>query len=90
MGRVSDWVSLADLPASLARVQGVAKYVLSIDATGGVAACEIPDSSGNEELDRIACSALMSRARFTPAIDSTGQPVASVYAGTITFGGKGY
>ena len=51
---------------------------LTVDATGAPVRCEVTMSDGNRALDRVACDMLLRRARFTPARDAAGAPVAAV------------
>ena len=51
---------------------------LTVDATGAPVRCEVTLSDGSRTLDRVACDFLMRRARFIPARDATGAPVAAV------------
>lgn len=52
---------------------------LTITAHGLVSDCSIISSSGNVDLDTAACSAMRSRARFTPAKDAAGKPTEGRY-----------
>ncbi len=51
---------------------------LTIDTAGVPVRCDVTQSDGSRALDRVACEFLMRRARFTPARDSDGVPVAAV------------
>lgn len=51
---------------------------LTVDRTGQPVRCEVTLSDGSRALDRVACDFLMRRARFTPARDDTGAPIAAV------------
>jgi protein TonB len=42
---------------------------------GRVSACDITSSSGSRTLDNASCQILRSRALFTPARDSSGNPI---------------
>jgi len=77
----ADWVTTADYPQLAWREgrQGVTAVSLHVGVDGRVTQCEITGSSGHEDLDIAACTALEQRARFTPALDARGRPVASVY-----------
>ena len=65
------------------REQGDVHFVLDVDAAGTVTACRIERSSGYSRLDEASCSMLMRRARFTPAVDDDGKPVASSYRNVV-------
>lgn len=52
--------------------QGSVTVVLQVGANGRVAGCSVASSSGSRALDSTTCRILTSRARFTPAQDSSG------------------
>lgn len=66
----------SDYPlAALARKeQGSVTVRLTVGAMGRVGACDIASSSGSRTLDNASCQILQSRALFTPARDSSGNP----------------
>jgi protein TonB len=72
-------ISAADYPPSaLAQgEQGRVEFTLDIAANGRVEGCTITRSSGSAALDSATCRLLRSRARFTPAVTSTGMPAAA-------------
>lgn len=76
-----------DYPASAIRAgeQGIVRYRLDIGPNGRVTSCTITASSGSAALDSTTCRLLRSRARFTPARDSSGQPVNDTADGAITW-----
>lgn len=65
-----------DYPASAqaAGAEGTAQASLTIGADGRVSGCNITRSTGNGALDAATCSILRRRAKFSPAIDSNGNP----------------
>lgn len=65
-----------DYPESArdAGVEGTAVAQLTIGTDGRVEGCSIVQSTGNSALDSATCRVLRSRARFTPARDSNGNP----------------
>lgn len=68
-----------DYPLSEARQrhEGTVGVLLSIDASGRVAKCDVTNSSGYAGLDNATCVLMMRRGRFNPARDPSGAPVAS-------------
>ena len=54
--------------------QGSVTVRLTIGVMGRVRACDITSSSGSRTLDNASCQILQSRALFTPAHDSSGNP----------------
>ena len=54
--------------------QGSVTVRLTVGTNGRVSNCDVSSSSGSRTLDRATCRILQSRARFTPARDSNGNP----------------
>ena len=69
--------------AKQAQQQGTSAVELSIGTDGRVSGCNITSSSGSSALDTAACNVLKRRARFTPAIDSSGRPTTDSYSQRI-------
>ncbi|QNM82657.1 TonB family protein [Sphingomonas sabuli] len=65
-----------DYPEGAARdnEQGSVTVRLTVATTGRVSDCAVSSSSGSRSLDTATCRVLRSRARFTPARDSSGNP----------------
>jgi protein TonB len=80
-------VTQDDYPASALREEaaGTTATRLSVGADGRVTACDITGSSGNASLDQAACRNLQRRARFEPALDRDGNPVASSFPKRIVW-----
>ena len=57
--------------------EGDAQYLLLVDEKGKVAGCQVLLASGVPVLDAMGCVVIQTRARFTPARDSSGRPVRS-------------
>ena len=79
------WVSSEDYPTAALRneIEGVTRFVLAIDPYGIVENCRISVSSGSSELDAATCNLITARARFKPARDNRGKPVASTWASSV-------
>lgn len=71
-----------DYPSSALRneEQGVVVAQWTIGADGIVRDCRITLSSGYSSLDHATCQSILKRARYTPAIDKDGKPIASINA----------
>lgn len=65
--------------------QGTVSVSLSIGTNGRVTGCRTTSSSGSRTLDSATCRILTSRARFTPARDSSGNPTTGTFAQRITW-----
>ena len=76
-----------DYPASALRSSesGATGFRLDVGANGRVTNCTVTSSSGSSALDSTTCRLLRSRARFTPATDSTGAPTADTHTGRIVW-----
>lgn len=85
IGDQATWITYGDYPASavLAGISGTTAVRLDVNAEGRVVGCTVTTSSGNGELDTTACERLAERARFSPARDAQGRPIASVFAKRI-------
>lgn len=79
------WVTASDYPAADLRQEhtGVTRFRLDIGIDGRVSQCTVTGSSGHPGLDAAACARLAQRARFDPAIDSTGARLAGTYASSV-------
>jgi periplasmic protein TonB len=82
---LANLISDEDYPAAAraAGEQGFVDFNLDIGANGRVTACTVTRSSGSAALDLTTCRLMRSRARFTPAVDSNGTPVADRISGKI-------
>lgn len=75
--RVS-WIVIDDYPAAALRheAQGLVMVILEIGVDGRVSDCRITFSSQSPTLDAATCRLFRSRARYRPARDSNGDPIA--------------
>lgn len=79
------WVSSYDYPlmAMLLDEKGRSTFRANVDAAGRVSACTIIKSSGFSRLDELTCKLVTRRARFNPAMDADGKPVAGTYTQAV-------
>lgn len=84
---LNSYFSVDDYPAEALRqnAQGTTGFSLTIGPNGRVSNCQVTSSSGSAVLDAAACRILMSRARYTPARDSNGNPIAGHDFGRVTW-----
>jgi TonB family protein len=84
---LQSYLTMADYPASaLAQgEQGRPRFRLIVGVDGRVVNCVITASSGSSALDNTTCRLLRSRARFTPARDSQGNPATGEYPGEVSW-----
>lgn len=87
IGNPGKWVSSSDYPAHLVAqgIEGLIQFRLSIDATGKVSNCAIQQSTRPAEFDKKVCQIMMQRARFDPALDASGRPIASYWRSSFRF-----
>lgn len=73
-----DLVRPDDYPASAIAMhaEGWVDFRLVVGPDGRVASCTVTASSGSRALDSATCRIMRSRGRFTPAMDSHGNPAA--------------
>ena len=83
--RAEALISISDYPASASRMgaEGRVTFILDVGADGRVHGCSITRSSGSAVLDATTCRLMRSRARFTPAVDSNGQPAAGRFSDEV-------
>lgn len=82
-----NWVNAYDYPTNMLR-QGqpaVVQFRVDIDDKGEVTGCHIQKTTRPKEFDDAVCKSLMKRARFLPALDAEGQPIASYWRSTVRF-----
>lgn len=84
---LNSYFSTDDYPAAAIRseAQGTTSFRLTIGTSGRVENCQVTGSSGNSALDAATCRILRSRARYTPARDSNGNPTSGTDTGRVTW-----
>ncbi|WP_022686754.1 energy transducer TonB [Sphingomonas phyllosphaerae] len=84
-GDRNQWITTDDYPPSALRgeEQGVVGIALRIAADGRIDSCTVTASSGHVALDQATCRLYQRRARFTPARDDAGTPVAGTFTDRV-------
>ena len=84
-GNRNDWISTDDYPPSALRAEeeGVVGISMRIGTDGRVESCTVTAPSGHASLDQATCRLYQRRARFTPARDDAGTPVAATFTDRI-------
>lgn len=84
-GTTQSYVSPDDYPAAAlgTGAHGIVRFILTIGPDGRVIGCNITKSSGSSVLDAATCNIMHRRARYTPAVDSTGNPTVGTIAQQI-------
>ena len=89
-----DWITIADYPEKEAKGdRSATDYVLQIDQTGAVTSCHAsdgleisPDPAGiYSEFPKLTCRILQQRAKFVPAVDSSGNASSGTYSGRVVW-----
>lgn len=81
------WIVSSDYPLDMlsAGQPALVNFRLSIGANGVPTACYIQSTTRPKEFDNAVCKSVMRRARFSPALDANGQPLASYYRNSVYF-----
>lgn len=81
------WVVSGDYPVKMlsAGQPAIVEFRMSVGADGNPVSCHIQSTTRPKEFDKAVCGSLMKRARFTPALDAEGKPLASYYRNTVRF-----
>ena len=85
VGRPGDWATDNDLPpgAIARRIEADVHFRLTVDPAGRVSDCVVQDRAPSPTFSELTCRLMRERARFRPALGSTGQPVASWFVSTV-------
>lgn len=81
------WIGTYDYPVEMSRQgkQALIQVRLMVDANGDVSSCHIQQSTRLKAFDDLTCKVLTKRAKFEPARDAAGKPVASFWNSTILY-----
>ena len=84
-GNLISLFSPDDYPSDAERneQQGTTAVSLTVGTDGRVSGCSVTSSSGSSSLDSATCRILRSRARYTPAKDQNGNPIAGTDSARI-------
>lgn len=80
-----DWVTKSDYRSSWINrnYTGIAKFKLSVSASGRVESCQIVASTGYPALDEATCNLVQRRARFEAARNSSGERTGGSYSNAV-------
>jgi protein TonB len=67
------------------RLEGVVGLTVTVSRDGRALNCKVTQSSGHAILDAAACTGMQRYARFDPALDRNGNPIASTFSTRITY-----
>ncbi|MFO6430265.1 TonB family protein [Erythrobacter sp. W302b] len=65
--------------------EGTVGFRVTVGPNGRVEACDVTSSSGSTDLDKAACQGLRRYARFNPALNDAGEPVAVTWSSALTY-----
>ena len=87
VGSLQGLIRDSDYPSSAIdnEEQGTVSVVLQIGTNGRVTSCSVASSSGSRALDSTTCRVLQSRAKFSPARDSSGNATTGSKSQRITW-----
>lgn len=87
IGNPGAWISTDDYPSGLADAgsQGIVFFRLAVDAKGKVSGCHIQRNTGSDAFEHAVCDLFAKRARFKPALDKQGKPMASYWRSEVRF-----
>lgn len=82
-----DWVTSRDYPTEMWMMgkRAIVQFRLNVDAAGKPTACHIQQSTRPKAFDDAVCKAIMRNAKFEPALDAGGNPIASYWLNSVTF-----
>lgn len=82
-----EWIKSFDYPRDMlfAGQPALVSFRLSVGADGVPTACHIQVTTRAKSFDDAVCKSVMKRARFEPALDAQGQPLASFYQNSVRF-----
>jgi len=81
------WVVSSDYPIKMLQAgqPALVDFRLSVGADGKPSGCKIQATTRPKEFDDAVCQSLMRRASFLPALDASGQPIASWWRSRVRF-----
>ncbi|MBN8845328.1 MAG: energy transducer TonB [Sphingomonadales bacterium] len=81
------WVRSSDYPQGMLAKQqpAMVQFRLIVGADGAPTACHVQQSTNPAGFNEAVCKALMSRARFEPALDAEGKPFPSFFINSVRF-----
>ncbi len=79
------WLSSDDFPSAAAFMghNGLVQIRLDVSEAGAVTKCSVLERTNPDDFADITCKQILKRARFTPALDSSGHPVASYFMSSV-------
>ena len=81
------WIVSSDYPLDMlmAGQPALVNFRLNIGTDGIPVSCHIQTTTRPKEFDKAVCKSVMRRARFSPALDAQGQPIATYFQSAVRF-----
>lgn len=81
------WMNSSDYPVDMLMLgkRAIVQFRLDVDTTGKPTGCHIQQSTRPKAFDDAVCAAIMRKAKFHPALDADGRPVASYWMTSVNF-----
>lgn len=81
------WILSSDYPSSMLRAgqPALIEFRLNVDSEGKPTSCYIQSTTRPKDFDDAVCKSVMRRARFSPALDADGKPLATFYRNRVLF-----
>ena len=79
------WLTARDASGQKFTPRGRVGFTLTVGPDGSAQACAVHDSSGDSRTDELTCAVMNARARFHPAHDRAGVPVATRYSSSVSW-----
>jgi hypothetical protein len=81
------WVTGANYPRGQlqARQMAIVRFRLIVDERGAPTSCHVQRATQGYEFAQITCNRITERARFEPALDAAGKPIASYFQSAVRF-----
>jgi hypothetical protein len=82
-----NWLNSGDYPSDEleAREGGLVRFLLTVNEKGKAVGCHVIGGEHSQQFNDIVCHSLLERARFKPALDDDGNPVASHWSSSAKF-----
>ncbi len=85
LGKPGTWLTPSDYPAGALAMgaSAVVRFRIMVGADGVPTKCFVQQATMSPEFIKLTCDLLVKRARFSPALDRDGKPVASFYTNSV-------
>lgn len=87
IGNYNLWIKPSDYPTEMLEhdKQGLVQFRIMVGPDGNPTSCHIQQSTRPKEFDDAVCASMMRKAKFRPALDANGKPLASFWRNAVRF-----